>query len=206
MKEYKLKDYKSAEKISFSIDYDRELNLQQLEAVKLYEGPVLVIAGAGTGKTKTLQIIIEQLSAKGIPSLVMDIKGDLSGVAIAGESNPKIEERHANIGLPFTASGSPVEFLSLSNDAGARLRATVTEFGPVLFSKILELNDTQASVVSLLRIRAARNVHRLVPAQPGDCGIRQPSGSGEANRSATAPVLAYTRNNGSPAHRCRQNP
>ncbi len=110
-----------------------------------------LIAGAtGTGKTKTLQIIIEQLSAKGIPSLVMDIKGDLSGVAVPGATNEKIEERHRNIGLPFVAAGSPVEFLSLSNDAGARLRATVTEFGPVLFSKILELNDTQAGVVSLI--------------------------------------------------------
>lgn len=110
-----------------------------------------LIAGAtGTGKTKTLQIIIEQLSAKGVPSLVMDIKGDLSGVAVAGENNEKIEERHNNIGIPFAAAGSPVEFLSLSNDAGARLRATVTEFGPVLFSKILELNETQASVVSLV--------------------------------------------------------
>ncbi len=110
-----------------------------------------LIAGAtGTGKTKTLQIIIEQLSAKGIPTLVMDIKGDLSGVAVPGDVNQKIEERHANIGLPFIASGSPVEFLSLSNDAGLRLRATVTEFGPVLFSKILDLNDTQAGVVSLI--------------------------------------------------------
>ena len=110
-----------------------------------------LIAGAtGTGKTKTLQIIIEQLSAKGVPSLVMDIKGDLSGVAVAGENTEKIDERHRNIGIPFAAAGSPVEFLSLSNDAGARLRATVTEFGPVLFSKILELNETQASVVSLV--------------------------------------------------------
>jgi len=110
-----------------------------------------LIAGAtGTGKTKTLQIIIEQLSAKGIPSLVMDIKGDLSGVAVPGELNPKIQERHDLIGLPFSASGSPVEFLTLSHDSGARLRSTVTEFGPVLFSKILELNDTQAGVVSLI--------------------------------------------------------
>lgn len=110
-----------------------------------------LIAGAtGTGKTKTLQIIIEQLSAKGVPSLVMDIKGDLSGVAVPGTTNEKIEDRHCQIGIPFSASGSPVEFLSLSNDVGARLRATVTEFGPVLFSKILELNETQSSVVSLI--------------------------------------------------------
>ena len=110
-----------------------------------------LIAGAtGTGKTKTLQIIIEQLSAKGIPSLVMDVKGDLSGVAVPGESNPKVEERNNSIGIPFTTSGSPVEFLTLSHDSGARLRATVLEFGPVLFSKILELNDTQASVISMI--------------------------------------------------------
>lgn len=110
-----------------------------------------LIAGAtGTGKTKTLQIIVEQLSSQGVPCLVMDIKGDLSGVAARGESNPKIEERHTAIGLPFAADQSPVEFMSLSNDDGLRLRATVSEFGPVLFSKILDLNDTQGGIVSLI--------------------------------------------------------
>ncbi len=110
-----------------------------------------LIAGAtGTGKTKTLQLIIEQLSAKGVPSLVMDIKGDLSGVAVPGSPNPKIDDRHKQLGLTWTAMGSPVEFLSLSSDVGARLRSTVTEFGPVLFSKILELNETQSSVISLV--------------------------------------------------------
>jgi uncharacterized protein len=110
-----------------------------------------LIAGAtGTGKTKTLQIIIEQLSAKGIPSLVMDIKGDLSGVAMRGDSNPKIEERHQSIGLPFTSDNSPVEFLSLSHESGLRLRATVSEFGPVLFSKILDLNDTQGGIIAMI--------------------------------------------------------
>lgn len=110
-----------------------------------------LIAGAtGTGKTKTLQIIIEQLSAQGVPCLVMDIKGDLSGVAAHGETNPKIEDRHTQIGLPFTSDHSPVEFMSLSNDNGLRLRATVSEFGPVLFSKILDLNDTQGGIVSLI--------------------------------------------------------
>jgi uncharacterized protein len=110
-----------------------------------------LIAGAtGSGKTKTLQIIAEQLSEKGVPSLLMDVKGDLSGIAVQAQSNAKIEERHAKIGLPFTPSGSPVEFLSLSNEKGARLRATVLEFGPVLFSKILGLNDTQSSIVSVI--------------------------------------------------------
>jgi uncharacterized protein len=80
----------------------------------------------------------------------MDIKGDLSGISKAGESNPKIMERHAKIGIPWISEGNTVEFLSLSNEKGARLRATVTEFGPVLFSKILGLNDTQSGVVAVV--------------------------------------------------------
>ena len=110
-----------------------------------------LIAGAtGTGKTKTLQVIAEQLSSKGVPVLVMDIKGDFSGIAAAGTSNSKIEERHTKIGLPWVPEASPVEFLTLSKENGARLRATVSEFGPVLFSKILGLNDVQEGVVSIV--------------------------------------------------------
>jgi uncharacterized protein len=110
-----------------------------------------LIAGAtGTGKTKTLQGIAEQLSKKGVPVLLMDIKGDLSGLAAAGTEHPKIQERHERIGASWEASAYPVELLSLSGEPGARLRATVTEFGPVLFSKILDLNDTQSGVVSLV--------------------------------------------------------
>ena len=109
-----------------------------------------LIAGAtGTGKTKTLQIIAEQLSREGVPSLLMDIKGDLSGIAVASDGHPKIDERHAAIGFPFTAGASPVELLTLSDEAGARLRATVVEFGPVLFSKMLDLNDTQSGIVAV---------------------------------------------------------
>jgi len=110
-----------------------------------------LIAGAtGSGKTKTLQIIAEQLSSKGVPVLLMDVKGDLSGVAVPSGGHPKIDERHAKIGIPFEASGSPVEFLTLSDEPGARLRATVSEFGPILLSKILELTDTQSGIVSVL--------------------------------------------------------
>ncbi|NJC26197.1 helicase HerA-like domain-containing protein [Neolewinella antarctica] len=109
-----------------------------------------LIAGAtGTGKTKTLQIIAEQLSREGVPSLLMDIKGDLSGIAVPSGGHPKIDERHTAIGIPFEASGSPVELLSLSDEPGARLRATVVEFGPVLFSKMLGLNDTQSGIVAV---------------------------------------------------------
>ncbi|MBS1550631.1 MAG: DUF853 family protein [Bacteroidetes bacterium] len=110
-----------------------------------------LIAGAtGTGKTKTLQIISEGLSSKSVPVLMMDIKGDLSGLAQPGVTNPKIDERMQKIGVPYIPSAFPVELLSISNEKGARLRATVSEFGPVLFSKILELNDTQAGLVAII--------------------------------------------------------
>ncbi|MFA0963158.1 helicase HerA-like domain-containing protein [Roseivirga sp. BDSF3-8] len=110
-----------------------------------------LIAGAtGTGKTKTLQVIAEQLSRAGVPSLLMDLKGDLSGLAKAAEPNPKLEGRNSKLGLTFTPTAYPVEFLSLSEEPGIRLRATVSEFGPILFSKILDLNDTQSGVMALL--------------------------------------------------------
>lgn len=110
----------------------------------------LISGATGTGKTKTLQILAEQLSAHSVPVLLMDIKGDLSGIATPGSGHPKIEERHERIGLAFKAEGSPVEFLTLSSEKGARLRATVAEFGPVLFSKILGLNDTQSGVMAVI--------------------------------------------------------
>lgn len=110
-----------------------------------------LIAGAtGTGKTKTLQVVAEQLAANGVPSLLMDIKGDLSGVAMPGTDNPKITERCGKIGITWHPTGNSVEFLTLSGEKGARLRATVSEFGPVLFSRILGLNDTQGGVVAVV--------------------------------------------------------
>ncbi|MBE0668131.1 MAG: DUF853 family protein, partial [Bacteroidales bacterium] len=110
----------------------------------------LVAGATGTGKTKTLQVIVEQLSLKGIPSLVMDVKGDLSGIAMPGEEKPFITDRHSKINMPYSVKGFPVELLSLSEQNGVRLRATVSEFGPVLFSRILDLNDTQAGIVSVI--------------------------------------------------------
>ena len=110
-----------------------------------------LIAGAtGTGKTKTLQVFAENLSEKGIPVLLMDVKGDLSGLAQPSPGHPKIDERHAKIGLPFEAKPFPVEILTLSEQAGTRLRATVSEFGPVLLSRILDLSETQSGIVSIL--------------------------------------------------------
>ena len=110
-----------------------------------------LIAGAtGTGKTKTIQVLSEQLSSLGIPVLMMDIKGDFSGIAKEGEEKPFITERHAKINIPYKTASFPVELLTISEQNGVRLRATVSEFGPVLFSRILNLNDTQTGVVSVI--------------------------------------------------------
>jgi DNA helicase HerA-like ATPase len=110
-----------------------------------------LIAGAtGTGKTKTLQVLAENLSEKGIPVLLMDLKGDLSGIAQPSPGHPKIDERHKKIGLPFEAKGFPVEILSLSEQDGVKLRATVSEFGPTLLSRILDLTSTQEGIVAVV--------------------------------------------------------
>ena len=110
----------------------------------------LVAGATGTGKTKTLQVISEGLSSKSVPVLLMDIKGDLSGIAKPGVTNEKIEDRAKKIGITYTPTGFPVEMMTISGEKGVRMRATVSEFGPVLFSKMLELNDTQSGIVSLI--------------------------------------------------------
>ncbi len=110
----------------------------------------LIAGSTGSGKTKTLQIMAEHLSEAGVPCLLMDVKGDLSGLGAESPGHRKIDERHASIGIPFQAAKYPIEFLSLSEEMGIKLRATVTEFGPILLSKILDLNDTQFSILSLI--------------------------------------------------------
>ncbi|RYH75396.1 DUF853 family protein [Flavobacteriaceae bacterium 144Ye] len=110
-----------------------------------------LIAGAtGTGKTKTLQVLAENLSEKGVPVLLMDIKGDLSGLAQPSPGHVKIDERHEAIGLPFETKSFPVEVMTLSEQDGVRLRATVSEFGPVLISRILDVTETQAGIISVI--------------------------------------------------------
>src|SRR5688572_13385744 len=110
-----------------------------------------LIAGAtGTGKTKTLQLLSEALSDASVPVLLMDIKGDLSGIAAPGNSNEKILERHQLLNLPYQPQAYPVELMTLSRGKGIQLRATVSEFGPVLLSKILGLNDTQGGLVAMM--------------------------------------------------------
>ena len=110
-----------------------------------------LIAGAtGTGKTKTLQVLSEILSDASVPVVMMDIKGDLSGIAAKGTVNDKINERVQKLNIEFKPTAYPTELLTLSNQKGTRLRATVSEFGPVLLSKILGLNDTQGGFVSMI--------------------------------------------------------
>ncbi|MCW3089176.1 MAG: hypothetical protein JWP81_245 [Ferruginibacter sp.] len=110
-----------------------------------------LIAGAtGTGKTKTLQMMSEFLSDASVPVLLMDIKGDLSGIAAMGAPNEKVKDRYEQLNMQYTPSQFTAELLTLSGQKGVRLRATVSEFGPVLLSKILGLNDTQGGLVAMI--------------------------------------------------------
>ena len=110
-----------------------------------------LIAGAtGTGKTKTLQALTENLSKEGVPTLLMDLKGDLSGIAAIGEEKSFIKERHTQMNLPYTPEAFPVELLTISKQDGVRMRATVSEFGSVLLSRILDLSDVQEGVLAVV--------------------------------------------------------
>src|SRR6478735_4179851 len=110
----------------------------------------LISGATGTGKTKTLQLISEFLSDASVPVLLLDIKGDLSGIAVPGSINKTIDERCRLLNISWEPSAFPTEFFSLSDEKGVRLRATVSEFGPILLSKILGLNDTQGGLVSII--------------------------------------------------------
>lgn len=110
----------------------------------------LVTGATGSGKTRTLQLMAEQLSAAGVSVFMPDMKGDLSGMATPGTTNAKIDERCAALGISFQPENFPVELYSLSGKLGAQMRATVSEFGPVLLGKILELNDTQTGVLTMM--------------------------------------------------------
>lgn len=110
----------------------------------------LVAGATGTGKTKTLQLLTEQLSAAGVPVFVADMKGDLSGLAMPGEVTPRVRERSSDIGWEWKPKGVPVEFVSLTGTLGVQLRATVSSFGPLLLGKVLSLNETQTSVLAMV--------------------------------------------------------
>ena len=110
----------------------------------------LVAGATGTGKTKSFQMIAEGLSDASVPVLLMDIKGDLSGIGAAGSINDKITERYQKLQMEYKPTAFPVDLLTLTQQKGVHLRATVSEFGPVLLTKILGLNDTQGGVVAMI--------------------------------------------------------
>jgi DNA helicase HerA-like ATPase len=111
----------------------------------------LVAGATGTGKTKTLQIMAGQLSAAGVPVFISDIKGDVTGLSRPGDATAAaIRDRSTQLGIPFEPKAHPVELLSLSGALGAPVRATVSSFGPLLLGKVLDLNKTQVSVLTLV--------------------------------------------------------
>jgi uncharacterized protein len=119
-------------------------------ALRMMNRHGLVTGATGSGKTRTLQLIAEQLSAAGVPVFMPDIKGDLSGMAKANATNDKIQERASALGIQYDPTAFPVELYSLSGKSGAQMRATITEFGPILLSKILELNEVQTGVLNVI--------------------------------------------------------
>ncbi len=133
-----------------------------LEGTRIYQQPKIrlplamasrhgLIAGAtGTGKTKTLQLLTEQLSRQGVPVFVADMKGDLSGLAMPGIADERIRARATDTGWDWKPEGVPVEFVSLTGKLGVQLRATVSSFGPLLLGKVLSLNETQTSVLTMV--------------------------------------------------------
>ena len=111
----------------------------------------LVAGATGTGKTVTLQVLAEQLSAQGVPVFAADIKGDLSGISVAAEPNEKLAARAASVGQDWSPAACPVEYYALGGQGtGIPLRVTMSSFGPMLLSKVLDLNDTQESSLGLI--------------------------------------------------------
>ncbi|MGB9376509.1 MAG: helicase HerA-like domain-containing protein, partial [Mycobacteriales bacterium] len=158
----------------------------------------LVAGATGTGKTKTLQLMAEQLCDAGVPVFLADIKGDVSGMAAPGEPNDKITKRAEQLGMTWTPSGFPVEFLALGGQGtGVPVRATMTSFGPVLLSKVLGLNDVQSSSLGLvfhyadgagLPLLDVKDLRSVIHYLTSDEGAADLSGLGGLSK-ATAGVL-----------------
>ncbi|GHE37702.1 helicase HerA-like domain-containing protein [Sphingobacterium griseoflavum] len=119
-------------------------------ALKMMNRHGLIAGATGTGKTRTLQLIAEQLSDAGVPVFMLDVKGDLSGLIESGKANEALIERGELVGVPFEATGFPVELFSLSGKLGVPMRITVEDFGPVMLARVLGLNETQAGVLAAI--------------------------------------------------------
>ncbi len=129
---------------------DQETGCQVRVPLKTMNRHGLIAGATGTGKTKSLQLIAEGLADAGIPVLLMDVKGDLSGIAAPGSMNPVVEKRSALIGMEWSPKGYSCELMTISNEPGVRLKATVSEFGPILLGKILDLNENQTGILSMV--------------------------------------------------------
>jgi uncharacterized protein len=129
---------------------DQETGCQISVPLKTMNRHGLIAGATGTGKTKSLQVIAESLSKAGVPVLLMDVKGDLSGIAAPGTINPIIEKRSKIIGIDWEPCGFPAELMTISNEPGVKLKATVSEFGPVLLGKILDLNENQTGILAMI--------------------------------------------------------
>ncbi|MCC2599082.1 helicase HerA-like domain-containing protein [Sphingobacterium sp. FBM7-1] len=125
---------------------DAKVNL----ALKIMNRHGLIAGATGTGKTRTLQLMAEQLSDKGVPVLMLDVKGDLSGLAEKGNVNEALIERGERVGIPFEPAQFPIEICSLSGNLGVPMRITVRDFGPILLARVLDLNDIQGGVLSAI--------------------------------------------------------
>jgi DNA helicase HerA-like ATPase len=154
----------------------------------------LVAGATGTGKTKTLQLIAEQLSAAGVPVLMADVKGDLSGLSRPGQSSDKITARAKETGDTWEASAFPVDFLSLGTKGiGVPVRATIASFGPVLLSKVLGLNATQESTLGLIFHYADQKHYELLDLKDLRAVISKlASDEGKADLKALGGVSAQT--------------
>ncbi len=138
-------------------DLDQSILVAKNDKEEIYLHPGManrhgLVAGAtGTGKTVTLQVIAERFSAIGVPVFMADVKGDLAGISQSGEPKPKIADRIKQLKLgQFAFQGSPVTLWDLFGEQGHPVRSTVSEMGPLLFSRLLNLNDTQAGVLTIV--------------------------------------------------------
>ncbi|HCU44786.1 helicase HerA-like domain-containing protein [Sphingobacterium faecium] len=125
---------------------DAQVNL----ALKMMNRHGLIAGATGTGKTRTLQLIAEQLSDSGVPVFMLDVKGDLSGLALEGQTNQALIDRGNAVGVPFQPASFPVELFSLTGNKGTTMRIKVSDVGPILLARILELNDTQTGVLAAI--------------------------------------------------------
>ncbi len=152
-----------------------------------------LIAGAtGTGKTRTLQLIAEQVAAAGAPVFAADMKGDLAGIGAAGTSDERLAERAAQLDYAWAGVAAPVELLALSGDDGVPLRTTVTEFGPVLLSKVLELNETQESSLGLIFRFCDENALPLLDLEDLRAALAYLTGPGKAELKALGGISSAT--------------